>query len=406
MISSLIDRLFPLWRIRNIGLFYVLSAVYNMWFVAGIWVFFWGRFMSNTQIGISDSITFAIGFLVELPSGVFADVIGRKKAILIGNILLTIGNLLISFSSSFVGITTWYLVWTIGYAFQSGATEALAYDSLKKQGLEHDWHKVISAATVTGKATTLIATAVGGFLFLYWFRLPYLMIGLSGIIGVVAAFYLTEIKVYQKAVWSFSTYMQQVKDGVSTLLKRSIIPMSLLCLATLGIGYMYNWGLLRPLTGERFGYDPQAYSILLSVTSLVGIVAVGLLPRLRARFKIESLLLGCGGIFAVIFLLLGFDQSFLIGGLLMIVLSVVLNYVEIFFSQFINLRTQEEHRATTLSAVALFTKLPYTFLALLIGSLADSSLLATYTLSIGGIAIVAWLTAYFLYKKTNLADQH
>src|SRR3990167_10998599 len=111
--NTLLDRLFPLRSIRNIAMFYVLSVVYNAWVVAGVWVFIWGAFMTKTQIGISDSFTFAVGFLVELPSGIFADLIGRRKAILIGNILLAIGNLCVGLSSSFFGITVWYLIWTI-----------------------------------------------------------------------------------------------------------------------------------------------------------------------------------------------------------------------------------------------------------------------------------------------------
>lgn len=201
MLEKVLNKFFPLWQVKNILQFYILNSVFNMWFVAGVWVFIWGIFMTKTQIGISDSITFTLGLLVELPSGVFADTIGRKKAILIGSILLTLGNFLIAFSSSFMSITVWYLVWTIGYAFQSGATEALAYDSLKREGLEKEWHRVISSATVIGKATSLIATAVGGFLFTMWFRLPYLVFAISGLIGVIAAIYLTEIQVKRIKNW-------------------------------------------------------------------------------------------------------------------------------------------------------------------------------------------------------------
>jgi MFS family permease len=104
-------------------------------------------------------------FFIELPSGVLADLIGRRKAILFGNTLLFIGNLFIAFSSSFLGITLWYLVWTIGYAFQSGATEALAYDSVKKIGREDLWPKVNATSTIVGRTTSLTATALGGLLY-------------------------------------------------------------------------------------------------------------------------------------------------------------------------------------------------------------------------------------------------
>ena len=161
---SRLDRIFPLWRVRNVAIFYILSSVYNMWFLAGVWIFIWGKFMTKTQIGLSDGLTFAVGFLIELPSGVFADLIGSRKAILIGNVLLTVGNFFVAVSSSFWGITLWYLIWTIGYAFQSGATEALAYDSVKKIGQADKWPKIIATSSIIGRTTSLTATAIGGFL--------------------------------------------------------------------------------------------------------------------------------------------------------------------------------------------------------------------------------------------------
>lgn len=404
MLEKVLNKFFPLWQVKNILQFYILNSVFNMWFVAGVWVFIWGIFMTKTQIGISDSITFTLGLLVELPSGVFADTIGRKKAILIGSILLTLGNFLIAFSSSFMSITVWYLVWTIGYAFQSGATEALAYDSLKREGLEKEWHRVISSATVIGKATSLIATAVGGFLFTMWFRLPYLVFAISGLIGVIAAIYLTEIQVKRIKNWSFEQYFFQIRDGMATLIRKKILPFSLIGLSIMGIGYMYNWGILRPLTAERIGFGPQSYSLLLAATSLIGIFAVSFLPKISAKMKVNQLLFLVGVAYAVTFFAIGLPVNWLLGGVFFISLSVLLMYMEIFFSQFINAHTKEEHRATTLSTVSLFTKLPYVLLALVIGKLADSDLLVQYTLAVGLIAILIWGVSLLLFKKSQTSS--
>jgi len=397
---TFLDKFFPFWRIRNIALFYVLSAIYNMWFVAGVWVFIWGRFMTNTQIGISDSITFAVGFLVEVPSGVIADIVGRKKAIVAGNILLSLGSFLIAVSSSFVSITFWYLIWTIGYAFQSGATEALAYDSLKRQGLEEEWHQVIATSTIISKAAMLVTTGLGGFLFTTWFRLPYLAGGFAGVAGVVAAVLLQEIVVKRPAQTpSFTTYWNQVKDGISVLRKKAVFPIALLALSVAGISYMYNWGLLRPLTAARFGYTGETHSYLISVTAIAGIIAMGFLPRLRKLFSLERFLYLLGGLYAINFFLMGFSHLWLIGGIIMILQSILSTYMDIAFSQFINLHTREEHRATTLSAVALFTRLPYVFLALVIGQLADNNLLPQYTLVVGVIGLMVWGISLFLFRK-------
>lgn len=398
--KKIIIKLFPFGNIRNIAMFYVLSGVYNAWIIAGVWIFIWGAFMTKTQIGISDSITFTVGFLFELPSGVIADLMGRRKAIILGNVLLTLGNLLVGVSSSFVSITVWYLVWTIGYAFQSGATEALAYDSLKQKGLVKKWDQVISTSTVIGRVSSLTATALGGLLFTVGFRLPYMVSAAIGVVGVIAALYLKEIPVKKvDSYWSVGLYTNQIKDGLRTLIKPNVLPFAFLALTVISIGYMYNWGILRPLTGERFGFTPTTYSYLLSITSLTVIITMSPIRKMLKKITRHSSIFLLSTVYAILFLVTGFSHELLVGGLLMIALSIGLTNLEIVFSQFINEHTKAEHRATTLSAVALFTKMPYIFLALYLGRIAETGGLPQFTSTVGLIALAVCGLSLVLAKK-------
>jgi MFS family permease len=395
-----LDQMFPLRQIRNVAMFYVLTGVYNLWFVAGIWVFIWGRFMTKTQIGISDAMTFSIGFLLELPSGVFADLIGRRKSILLGNICLALGNLGVALGSSFWGLTAWYLLWTIGYAFKSGATEALAYDSVKLAGKQDEWNKVIGTTTIIIRVASMTANVIGGLLFAVWFRLPYLVFGISGIIGIVAAYRLVEIPVKHGAnSWSVATYFRQIKEGVSVLGKPKVMPVALVSLCVAGLAYIYNWGLLRPLTGERFGFTPVTFPLLLVAVSIAVIVVTVLLVRLKHRFQLETVLFGVAASYAGLFILMGNKFNWWWGGLIMILVTVCSAVVDQLFSQFINIHSHSEHRATTLSAVALFTKLPYVVLAILLGVLAEKNLLAQFCMVVGLVVAVVWVVAVNKYTR-------
>lgn len=387
----LLDKLFPFRNIRNIAVFYVLSMVYNAWFVAAVWIFIWGAFMTKTQMGLSDSLTFTIGFLIELPSGVFADLMGRKKAIIIGSTLLVVGNLFVGLSTNFISLTGWYLVWTIGYAFQSGTTEALAYDSLKNSGFESEWNAVISSATVISRISTLTCTALGGILYTIGYNLPYLAAAAVGVIGILASLYLDEIVVKKhENRWSIHMYIAQIKDGLRTLVDQKVKTIALLSLTISSIGYMYNWGIIRPLTGERFGFTPTNFAFLLSIISLAVIFSMIPLRWLQKKIKLESLIFWVGFTFSMLFFVLGFPHSLITGGVLMIGLAVGLTYAEILFSKFINLHTKAEHRATTLSAVTLFTKMPYVALALIIGKIGDNNAIPQFTIFVGGIALILW----------------
>jgi len=396
-----ISELFPLSSIKNIKLFYVLTGVYNLWFVAGVWVFIWRRFMTNTEIGISDAITFSAGFLFELPSGVIADIIGRKKAILIANLLLTFGNFGVAFSNSFTTLTLCYLIWTLGYALQSGATEALAYDSLKKEGKEDEWNKVVGSATIITRLASMSANVIGGMLFVFWFRLPYLIFAISGIIGIIASYNLIEIPVKKiKNPWSVKLYFEQIRYGLSVLKKPIVFPIALISLCVSGMAYLYNWGLLRPLTAERFGYNAVTIPILLVFVSVGVILSTIFLVKNKNKIPTVKGIFMLTGLFAFVFALMGLSYNWFLGGIIMILVSITSSLTEQLFSQFINNHTKSEHRATTLSATALITKMPYVFLALLLGILADKNLLAQFCLVAGGVASLVWLVSYYKNQIT------
>ena len=397
-------RFFHLSENRNIAMFYLLTASLNMWFVAGVWIFIWGKFMTNQEIGISDAMTFAFALLLELPSGVIADLIGRKRAIVFGHICMVLGTACLAAAGSFWGITLAYALWTFGYAFQSGTTEALAYDSLTKEQQKNDWSRIIGTSVIIRRITSLTCTALGGFLFAVHFRLPYSVMAVLGIIGIIAALALREQKVSHKHnLRELATYTNQIRDGVGVLLHKAIWPVAITALVVMGVDYMYNWGLLRPLTALRFGYDEVTIPLLQSFTSIIVIGSILLLPKLRRRIGTVRFLFMAAVLFGASFASFFLPLSWVIGGLAVIAMAVLGMYVEQLFSVFINARTKSEHRATTLSTVSLIIKIPYVALAIITGILADQNQLAPFSLGVGVFVLAVCLIGLVAYRRLPLA---
>jgi len=75
--------------------------------------------------------------IMEIPSGYFADIWGRKKTLILGSVLGCLGFVVYGFSSDFYGFLLAELILGVGSSFISGADSALLYDSLlqdKKEG--------------------------------------------------------------------------------------------------------------------------------------------------------------------------------------------------------------------------------------------------------------------------------
>lgn len=67
--------------------FIIYKLLTNLWFLGAVWLYFYRLYISDAQVGILDSVAFAIGLIAEVPSGVLADRFGRDKMVKLGQFL-------------------------------------------------------------------------------------------------------------------------------------------------------------------------------------------------------------------------------------------------------------------------------------------------------------------------------
>lgn len=92
--------------------------------------------LSYTMAVLLDLPTFIMQFIFELPSGFFADKFGLKKSVLIGILALSLAPLVYCLTTNYTLLFFTSILYGIGYAFISGALEALSIeifeDNLKR----------------------------------------------------------------------------------------------------------------------------------------------------------------------------------------------------------------------------------------------------------------------------------
>ena len=88
------------------------------------------RGLTLVQISLIETILIGVIFLMEVPTGLLADRVGRKWSIFASTLLLMCAEFIFIFARDF----NWYIVIALltgtGFAFASGAVEAMVYDSL------------------------------------------------------------------------------------------------------------------------------------------------------------------------------------------------------------------------------------------------------------------------------------
>lgn len=159
---------------RNITILLILRAV--RWFLVVIpiiTIFFQEHGLSMQEIFIIQSI-FSLGVvLFEIPTGYFADVVGRKKSLIIGMTLGAIGLTLYSFSREFWGFLIAELILWLGSSFISGTDSAMIYDTLIDEWQVKENKKIQGYLQSISSISEAIASLLGWFLAVISIYLPF-----------------------------------------------------------------------------------------------------------------------------------------------------------------------------------------------------------------------------------------
>lgn len=152
-----------------------LSCVYLSDFFSGlritdaVWVaLLAARGFSLGEIGFAKSVDYLTGLLVEIPSGMMADLFGRKKTLLLGGVLVVAYNLLMAAAPNLFVICLAMALNALSKAMFSGTSSALVYDSLKQEGREADYiqvsaneYQITNITNALGSLTSLLNKLLG-----------------------------------------------------------------------------------------------------------------------------------------------------------------------------------------------------------------------------------------------------
>jgi len=130
--------------------------------------------------------------ILEIPSGYLADVIGRRKTLIIGAALGVVGFTTYSLSYGFAGFLMGEIILGFGQSCISGADSAMLYDSLLEKGEEKKYTRFEGRITALGNIAEAIAGILGGLLAGITLRVPYIAQTFVAFLALPAAITLVE----------------------------------------------------------------------------------------------------------------------------------------------------------------------------------------------------------------------
>ncbi|MCI5857224.1 MAG: MFS transporter [Agathobacter sp.] len=151
------------------------------------------RGFSLLEIGVLESIFHIVSSSFEIPSGVAADVFGRKRTMVLASLVSLVSGLLMIWSYNFATVAFAIGFSALSYNLESGTREALAYDSLKFAGREEEYNKFASTEMMLYRITSSTATLCAGFALWLGYRRAYLLDIFFSIIAIGIACSLKEV---------------------------------------------------------------------------------------------------------------------------------------------------------------------------------------------------------------------
>ena len=149
---------------RKLNLKKQLACIYTADFFSGlritdaVWVaLLAARGFSLWEIGLAESVFHVVSLLCEVPSGMAADLLGRKKTLVSGGVCMVLQSLLMAFASDLFTLCFAMGLNALAMTMFSGTSTALLYDSLKQEGCEEEYIQV----SANGSQISMLANAIG-----------------------------------------------------------------------------------------------------------------------------------------------------------------------------------------------------------------------------------------------------
>ncbi len=378
--------LLPHYEIRSVKHYYLITILANCWFSTATWIFFVQKYMSLTTFGLVDSAIFALGLLLEIPTGALADLLGKKRAIQLAMLFLSFGSLAMGLSQDKFWLIISMALVQVGLAFYSGSVEAFVYDSLLDANESKNYDRVIATGIALINITCAVTTALGGWLYEWNFRSPLLAWSIGNFLGLILSLFITE-PLHDSLQVTWGNYWEKTRLGVRSLFNSKLLPTLPLIWLLLGVVFLWDWGMVRTVSATFFKLPITAQASIYAILPLLAVVVVRWLPWFRRQVSDLTGLQIIGLILVVAHSAFAWISGWW-GISVLAVIAVGGSLVQPLSSLLVNQVVESRYRATALSTLALITKIPYILFSPIIGYLADQGKYQWYGI---GVAVVLTL---------------
>ncbi len=381
--------------------FYAQTLILNLAkVIMPFWVLYFLHIGLNFfQIALISTARSIVFLIMEIPTGALADIIGRKKIVILGYFLTAITYFLIPFFHNFWPIIGIFVINAFCETLFSQSDQAWAIDISDNNFLNQSY---LFRMRVFRNIGMIVAPILGGFI-VARYGMAYLwpVFGIGVLISTICLFFAKENKIQKP------THQINIKKEMKAQIKNVINFLTGNFALKIIFGAILLFTLVEEITSlvwtpylQSLGVDAKFLGVIFSVISAIGIilpnVANVFIKDKHKKFTMIAL--------ALFYSLLLFGAGLIGTQWLIVAIFIIFSSLDEVFLPLEEVITNEQipnhHRASVLSAKSTVTSLAGIIGGLIAGIIADHFSNA-YTLIISGVILLILPVLYWIFFRSK-----
>ena len=277
---------------RNARLVHIATFCAELSFATPIWLLY-----STSQLNFSAALAsvlftgmWAIGALFEVPTGVIADRMGRRRSYIIGMALMALFPLTFVINPPLPLFIALIVIAGFGSSLVSGSLIPLVHASYERASLgKRHYHTFLSTNRAILFGARVVSGVLGGWMFTLYAPLPFIGWFVAMIVALSVIWFVREAREPEARALTYKAHMS---EALRAILAHRIVLVAIVMYILANIYAEAIWTAYQVFY-EQDGLDPVQIGTLFSVIALISAVSAFFVRHVYARLNpIYMLFLG------------------------------------------------------------------------------------------------------------------
>ena len=355
---------------KNVRKNYLYTFIASFDLTSGIWMLYLAfKGLSLFEIGLMESVYHLSSFTMEIPTGIIADIFGRKTSRNLGRIANILSTIIMIMTNNIFFFGVSFFLTALGNNLESGAGEALVYDSMKEINEESGYMKVKGRQEIFFQLAKTLSLLVGGYLGTLDYSYVYKLALVVSSVAFFQSLTFVEPNVGKVEIDGNigKTFVKQLLTSIKVIKNDLRIAFLIVSVEVFGTFVTTEFFYIQNYL-KSVGRNELQIGIVLSIGALAAVVAATNTHKIEKKFKFKGILTVMPLLGILCFWCVTITRLTEVG---IILLTAVEGILFVATSDYINRLIPSEQRATILS----FQSMAFSFFMILlfpvIGKLGD-----------------------------------